>query len=334
MASQRTKFTVGLFMTFGIGIALLAFIWLGMSRFLQKGQYYATYFNESVQGLDVDSPVKYRGVSIGRVDSIGVAPDAKLIQVILKIETGQKLDKDIVAQLNAVGITGSMFVELDLKQKGEPDQSPVLGFPSKYPVVSSKPSSISGILQGINDMLTQIRSMDLEVISGKIKLALDNANQAILDTDMKTLSKSLKVSLEDLRRIVDREKWDRIMASLEDAVSSLNSVMDKADTSLGHLEGTVASLERITVGKAKTIEAAIEDFKSAVEKANTLLEKGHSLVDGTDDSLSNLKQYLLVIARNLEQASENINRLTETIADQPSQLIFGEPPVPKKVEGQ
>jgi phospholipid/cholesterol/gamma-HCH transport system substrate-binding protein len=334
MASQRTKLTVGLFMTFGIGIALLAFIWLGVSRFLQKGQYYATYFNESVQGLDVDSLVKYRGVSIGRVDSIGVAPDARLIQVILKIETGQKLDNDIVAQLNAVGITGSMFVELDRKHEGEPDQSPVLGFISEYPVVSSKPAKMSELLQSINEVLAQIKSMDLEVISGKMKLALDNANQAILDTDLKTLSKSLESSLEDLRRIVDRQKWDRIMASLEDAVSSFNSVMDKADTSLGHVEGTVAGLERITVGKAETIATAIDDFKSAVEKANTLLEKGHSLVDGTDDSLSQLKQYLLAVARNLEQASENINRLTETVADQPSQLIFGEPPVPRKVEGE
>ena len=332
MASQRTKYTVGLFLTFGIGIALLAFIWLGMSRFLQKGNYYATYFNESVQGLDKDAPVNYRGVSIGRVDSIEVAPDARLIEVILKIETGQKLDDDIVAQLSPVGITGGMIIELDRMKEGEKDQSPKLGFESEYPVVSSKPSEISGILQGINDVLIQIRAMDLEVISGKIKLALDNANQSILDTDLKTLSESLKSSFDDLRQITDRERWDRIIASLEGAVSSLNSVMGKADTSMDRVEGAVVGLERITVGKVETIEAAIEDFRAAAEKANTLLEKGQLLV--ADDSLSNLRQYLLAISRNLEQASENINRITEKIADQPSQLIFGEPPEPRKLEGE
>jgi len=334
MASQRTKFTVGLFMTFGIGIAVLAFIWLGMSRFLSKGQYYATYFNESVQGLDVDAPVKYRGVSIGRVDSIGVAPDAKLIQVILKIETRQKLDNDIVAQLKTVSITGSMFVELDRKEKDEPDQSPILSFSSEYPVVSSKPSNISELLHGINDVLTQIRSLDLEEISGKIKLTLDNANQAIIDADIETISSDIESAIEDIQRIVDRNRWDRIMASVEDAVDSLNSTMNKADTSLGHIDRTLASLEQITVGKAETIEAAIEDFKSAVEKANILLEQGTLLVKGTDDSLSHLNQYLLVIARNLEQASENINRVTEIISDQPSQLIFGEPPAERQMEGR
>jgi len=41
------KFTVGLFVAGGIAFVLLAIIWLGMSRFFEKGQYYVTYFNES-----------------------------------------------------------------------------------------------------------------------------------------------------------------------------------------------------------------------------------------------------------------------------------------------
>ena len=97
MASQKIKFTVGLFLTCGILMALLAFIWLGVSRVFEKGQHYVTYFNESVQGLNVDSAVKYRGVSVGRVDSIGVAPDSKLVEVVLKIETDQELGEDTVS---------------------------------------------------------------------------------------------------------------------------------------------------------------------------------------------------------------------------------------------
>jgi len=51
-----------------------------------KGFLYATYFDESVQGLQVDSAIKYRGVEIGKVQSIGVAPDYRLIEVIMKID--------------------------------------------------------------------------------------------------------------------------------------------------------------------------------------------------------------------------------------------------------
>ena len=48
MATQKTKFAVGLFVAIGFTLAILVFIWLGMSRFLQKGRFYVTYFDESV----------------------------------------------------------------------------------------------------------------------------------------------------------------------------------------------------------------------------------------------------------------------------------------------
>ena len=118
MASVKTKLAVGLFVVAGFIMVIFAVIWLGMSNYLEKGKFYVAYFDESVQGLDRDSPVKYRGVSIGKVYSIGVAPDANLIEVVLKIETGLKLDKSIVAQLKSVGITGIMFVELEKKRAG------------------------------------------------------------------------------------------------------------------------------------------------------------------------------------------------------------------------
>jgi phospholipid/cholesterol/gamma-HCH transport system substrate-binding protein len=353
MASQKIKFTVGLFLTCGIVIALLAFIWLGVSRVFEKGQHYVTYFNESVQGLDVDSSVKYRGVAIGRVESIGVAPDSKLIQVVLKIETGQKLNEDIVAQLKSVGITGSMFVELDQKKEGEADRSPVLGFPSEYPIISSKPSSISELMQGIDDVLNQIRDLDLAGISDKIKLTLDNVNRVMVDADVKTISTNIQTSLKDIGRIVDRERWDgiiasvedtgqslnnvmakadKIMVSVEDAVHSLNTIMDKTDKSIDHAENSLARIEKIIVDKGQTVENAIDDFKLAVEKTTRLLDKGTLLVDNTDDSIYHLSQYLTIIARNLEKASDNLNRLIEQVKDHPSQLLFGEPPAPRKLE--
>jgi phospholipid/cholesterol/gamma-HCH transport system substrate-binding protein len=313
MASQKTKFALGLFVTCGIGIACVAIIGLGLSKYFEKGQYYATYFDESVQGLDVDSPVKYRGVSIGRVEGIHVAPDAKLIQVVLNIESGQTLDRNIVAQLKSVGITGSMFVELDHKQKGEPDLSPHFSFPSKYPILSSKPSNIHTLMQSIGDALSQTKGMDLEGISEKIKLSLDNINQAIADANVRNLSKTIE-------------------SSVEKTVQSLEMITDKANNSLDRAETTMSLLEGITVSKQKSIQKAIDDFKQTMENASTLSKQGISLVDGTQNSFFLLSRHLLTIAQNLEKASENLNRLIEMVSDHPSQLILGNAPIPRKVE--
>lgn len=332
MASQKTKFTVGLFVVLGTSIAVLAFIWLGMSRILEKGQQYAIYFDESVQGLDMDSPVKYRGVEIGRVVRIEVAPDSKLIQVVVKIDTGQDLESNIVAQLSLVGITGSMFIELDQKEEGETDKNPVLNFPSEYLIIVSKPSSTTEILEGMQDFLAQIRAIDLEGISGRIKTSLDTFNQMIADANIKGLSENLESSFDDIGNIVERERWDRILSSAEEAMKKLKSMAAKADGSMGKFDNSLASIEKITAGNEKTINEAITDFRTAMGKVNMLLDTGNSVITGVDDTVYQLGENLDEIAKNIERAAENINRITDIVTDQPSQLLFGEPRTPKKIE--
>jgi len=302
MATQKTKFSVGLFVAGGITLAVLAFIWLGMSRYFEKGQYYVTYFNESVQGLDVDSLLKYRGVMIGRVTWIGVAPDGELIEVVLKVESGQKLGPDIVAQLKTLGITGSVCVELDRKKKGEPDRSPHLSFPTEYPVVSSKPSEITELLRDVEEVLSMIKSMDLEGISDKIKTTLDKTNQTLDDAQVKEISANLNIVLGQAAR-------------------SLQS----ADETLLRIKGAVTDNE-------EDISRAIKDLGTAMHNANTFFEKGSSLIRGADASLYHFERQLLLISQNLERATGNLNQLLELLGDQPSQLLFGQPPVPRKVE--
>ena len=332
MASQRTKLAVGLFMAGGMTFTVIVVIWLGMSRFLEKGQYYVTYFDESVQGLDQDSPVKYRGVFIGRVDSIGVAPDSKLIKVVLKIESGQTLDSQIVAQLKTVGITGSMFVELDRKKEGEPDQSPTLTFPSEYPIVASRRSEIGELLSGINDVLDQLKALDIEEISEQIKLTLNTINRKVTEADVKAISDKIEASLNKVDYLLDEQKWDGIFSSVDQGVRSFNTLINSANNTLGRVEKTIDRVEGIVADKEKTIKTAIDDFKTAMHNANIFLEKGSTLLSGADDSIYHLMHHLLVMAQNLEKASENLNQMTELLAHQPSQLIFGEPPVAREVE--
>lgn len=331
MASQKTKFAVGMFLTCGVVFAVLVIIWLGMSRFLEKGRYYVTYFDESVQGLNLDSPVKYRGVFIGRVDRIDVAPDSKLIQVVLKIESGQTLDSSIVAQLKSVGITGSMFIEIDRKKTGEPDQSPKLNFPTKYPIVASKPSEIGELISGINAVLDQIKSLDLRGIAEQIQRTLENIDQKVSQADVKGVSDSLEAALERAKLLLNDQRWDRILSLVDRGVLSFNAVVKGANRSLDRLDKTIVRVDGIVEEKEKSIKAGIDDFKLAMQRANVFLEKGSSLMDGTDAAVTQLKQHLLIVAQNLEKASENLNQIMELLADQPSQLIFGAPPEPRNV---
>jgi phospholipid/cholesterol/gamma-HCH transport system substrate-binding protein len=331
MASQKTKFAVGLFLVIGISLIVLVTIWLGMSHFFQGGQYYVTYFDESVQGLDVDSIVKYRGVPIGRVESIDVAPDAKLIQVTLKIESGQELDKDIVAQLTLVGITGSIFVELDRKAEGEPDQSPPINFPSEYQIVASKPSEIKELLQGVDDLLKQLNSLDIGGISEKVQSSLENINKKVAEANIKGISDSLESSLVRIDQVLNDQRLDRFLTSMDEAGNSFNNVMAKMDRSLSQLETMLNGVEGVLKEEKDNVKRGIENFRKAMEKASAFFADGTSFVRNTDESMAYLMEDLSSTVQNLERASENLNELIESLGEQPSQLLFSEPPLPRKV---
>lgn len=331
MASQKTKFAVGLFLVVGISLIVLITVWLGMSHFFREGQYYVTYFDESVQGLDEDSIVKYRGVPIGRVESIGVAPDAKLIQVTLKIESGQELDKDIVAQLKLVGITGSIFVELDRKAEGEPDQSPPLDFTPEYPIVASRPSEIRELLQGVDDLLKQLNSLDIGGISEKAQLSLDNINKRISEANIKGISDSLESSLVRMDQVLNDQRLDRFLTSMDEAGASLNALIAKADRSLGQFDSAINGLEGVVTEEKDNLKRGIEDFRKAMESASTLFADGSSFVRDTDESMTYLMEDLSSTVQNLERVSENLNELIESLEEQPWQLLFSEPPSPRKV---
>ena len=316
MASIKTKFTVGLFVIVGFAMVIIAVIWLGMSHYFEKGNYYVAYFDESVQGLDRDSPVKYMGVCIGRVDGIGVAPDAKLIQVVLKIETDLELDDRVVAQLKSVGITGIMYVEIEKKGTGKPDLSPQIDFPAKYPVIATKPSGIKRFMEGMADVLSQIRDMDTKGIAEKLKSTLDQINRSIQEARIKELSSDARSSLVRAGQIMD---------SLEKASSSINTLAVNADNAVSRFNKTTARIDRIVVENEKGFTEAVSDFKSSIKKANIMLQNGTDLIRGSEDRLGNLQRHLLVTLQHLEKASDNLNRFVELIADQPSQLILGEP---------
>jgi hypothetical protein len=74
---QTNHWKLGLFVVTGLGIALATVFWLGLRRLNRDALPAVTYFDESVQGLDVNSPVKFRGVTLGTVSTITVAPDQR-----------------------------------------------------------------------------------------------------------------------------------------------------------------------------------------------------------------------------------------------------------------
>ena len=326
MATIKTKFTVGLFVVLGLALVIIAVIWLGMSHYFEEGQYYVAYFDESVQGLDKDSPVKYRGVSIGRVHSIGVAPDANLIQVLLKIETSIQLDKSIVAQLKSVGITGIMFVELDKIDAGAPVLTQEINFPTKYPVINTRPSDIKQFFEAVNEALVGFKQLDIRGISDSLKMTLGRVDQAIEAVQVQQLSTEIKTAVKQVQSITDTDKWSDVMRALDKALVSINSLADRSQATVSHLNKTIGHLDHVIVAKDESIGNLIGDMTSSVREIEALLQNSALFVKRSNKEMVRFMSQLSAALQHYEKAGKNLNRFLENVADQPSQLLFSAPP--------
>src|SRR3954462_9714738 len=87
MAAPTNHYKLGLFVLVGFAAAIAAAILLGFATTRKDPIKYHSYFNESVQGLDLGAPVKFRGVTIGAVTAIEIAPDHRMVDVVSELDT-------------------------------------------------------------------------------------------------------------------------------------------------------------------------------------------------------------------------------------------------------
>ncbi len=368
MPSLKTKFSVGLFVMIGFAVIIIAVIWLGMSHYLTGGKIYVAFFDESVQGLEKDSAVKYRGVSIGRVYDIRVALDSNLIEVQMMIERGPRLEGDMVAQLKSVGITGIMFIELDRKGNLEPDRSPIIDFPTQFPVIPTKPSEIKKFTTGVMEGLEQFKTFDFSGVSKRLNKTLTHIEQTITDARIKQMSIDIRASLNRLNAVLTPENWRRTLTSIERAADAFDTFSKDADQTANRLTETVLRADRILSDNEKEFGQAISRLKTLLHQADTVLQEsgsviaetgthfselkqemtrtlvnleksiddvldnGNAFISKTDTRFSELQQQLTQTLQNLEASIEKLNLFLESISDQPSQLLFGQPKLPRRIE--
>lgn len=299
MARKNSYFLVGLFVTVGVLIGVVAIVWLGASNYFQKGSMYCTYFDESVQGLQADSIVKYRGVDVGRVSEIGIAPDKRLVQVVMKIDANNFSVNGVAARLTMAGITGIVYVELDRKEPYELTMSPK-DFKPPYPVIASAPSNIKQIEASINDVLGSIRQIDFKGISDQL---LKTANS--------------------IDGFVKGERTRQIMANLGKASDNLVSVSERVNTMVAS-GGPVTEVivgARDAVQEARAVIGQVKKELEGMKLAQTA-GKVNLLVESTSRKTLSTMTEVEMAAETMRRTADSLEGLIDRLNSDPSILIF------------
>jgi len=310
MARKKSLyFVVGFFVTVGTLAAVAMVLWLGASKYLRTGVKYVTYFDESVQGLQVDSAVKYRGVEVGSVEKIHVAPDNRLIEVVIKVNLRKGTERNLVSQLKAAGITGIVFVELDKRDPKKPDRSPKIAFKSDYPVIPSQPSDTARIFSEIETIYSKIENIDFEGISKGVKSAMKAVETTLSNPSINGILANA----------------DSVTARLDKTVQLTNQRLEdrKLDEILVEAKGAVTD--------ARDLINSVKEELHAMKLADTA-GKANRMVDQLERKSRSISIELEATSENLRQTTDTLDQLMDRVRDTPSDLLFSKPPGPKRRE--
>jgi phospholipid/cholesterol/gamma-HCH transport system substrate-binding protein len=285
-----------------LGAALvLAVLWLAAGLGSRRAMdAYQAVIEESVAGLNVDAPVKYLGVDVGKVSRIAVDHQNPLqVRLQFLIERGTPIKHDSVAVLKSQGLTGIAYVELSGGTAGAEALLP--GPDGVAPTIPFK-LSLSARLENV---LTNVLA-NVDRVSNNLNAVFDADNRA-----------ALKSALADLAALAHTlaQQQGVMRAGLQDAARTAR-LAAKAAEQLGPTLHDVASgaqaVERMA-GVAQQARAR------AGQAADTAASGVQQLGAQTLPDLSRLMGELAAL-------SAALRRLSEQTAANPSSLITGNPP--------
>ena len=312
MSSPEVRyFRVGLFVLAGMALTAAAVVALGRGTLFEDQIILETYFDESVQGLDIGSPLKLRGVALGSVSTIGLAADfydldpqaqplqSQKILVRMKVtadgadlarRTGniqRLIDDGLRVRLSQSGLTGTAYIEAEIVDAERNPPMPISWQP-EYTYVPSTPSRFRTLSSAAERILDRLEDAHFD--------------EFLVNLDALVVTLQQRVAAIDVRRAQD--EFSALMADLEQTNKTLRGAIARAD------------LEGVSAGA-----------RDAIRRVDATAARVQGLVEGGSYDFG-------VTLENLRVASEDLRELMATAREYPSQLLLGTPPAKSPIPTQ
>ena len=294
---------VGAFVLVLGSVLIAAVLWLASGgAFQKKYDLYLAIMDESVSGLNLNAPVKYSGVDVGKVRQIRLDPrNPERVILLLAIERDTPVKVDTVAVLKTQGLTGIAYVELT---GGARDAAPLLATEgSEYPVIRTKAS----LAARLENVLTTVLAK-LDSTSNSLNSLLSAENQA-----------AFKSALADIAIVAHTfaARKDTLDAGMTSAARTLDNA-SRASAQAGPV------IERIGRSAAAIEKMGNEVAQTSASAGKTVDSVGADVNRFTSQTLPELERLL----GELGTLSTSLRRLIEQTERDPRGLLFGRKPVP------
>jgi paraquat-inducible protein B len=264
MSAPTNHWKLGLFVVVGALLIFTAAAFFGTRGLRKETVEYTSYFDESVTGLDLGSPVKFRGVTIGNVSSIDVARDRRHVEITyelgvsvlgrLGLATGHgqhttlRTPLDLRAQLGSSGITGVKYVLIDFFDI-RTNPAPVLPFPVSGNYIPAAPSTMKSLEDSVVRVLEAFPRLvdDLGKVLNHIDQLLSDVDEQKLPAKMVSVLANTDRTLVLLQTKLSQIKTRELSNEAQAAIVRLNLMMAKMQNILERVNGErglLTSVER------------------------------------------------------------------------------------------
>ncbi len=305
MKKRVSPTLIGAFVVGAIALAVGAIVLLGSLSLFSTVYKFVLYFDDSVDGLVIGAPVKFKGVQIGSVEQIMLAstgePNQPRIAVVIGLDetrirslggrtagfTAEQVNDAIKRGLRATLasqslLTGLLYVSLNYDSDAvapvmHPDHTGYLEIPTV-------PSRVEQVAQTANEIFKKLQSLDWDGLFDSISETMVGLRNLVADRQTQDVTRQLNETLESVRALANRvdAKVDPLAKSVDDVAASVRTSLAKIDGTVVELKGMLEADSPFNYDMARTMNELEAAARSIRELANSLDQNPSQVIFGRD----------------------------------------------------
>lgn len=335
MAKQVSKTVIGGFVISAIVMLVAGVMIFGGGQFFKKTLKFGMFFQGSVKGLKVGSPVVFRGVEIGLVDSVVIHADAEKLKVdipvVVEIEldrfhtTGELpknlyerakvlVERGLKAQLLMESmVTGQLMIELDF----HPDKPiRLVGKEMGYPEIPTIPSTFQELAQ-------RLKKVPIEEISEKLLFAIKGIEKLLSAPELMDTVRNLKEATQNANQLI--LSTDKMINDADTLVLNVNQQVNPLTKNLGAAVDDARKLLQNADGQIQPVSDKLQDALVSARRALDQAQQTLVTIDSFAGERSAFRHKLDVSLEEIAAASRSVRALTDYLERHPEALLQGKP---------
>ncbi len=280
-------------------------------------------------GVQAGAPVRYGGLTVGRVSGVRVDPaDSSRIEIQLQVNRDAPVKTDSIAKISTLGPLTDNYIEITTGAKGSPRAQPgaelpaaeVFGLPQLGDAAASMMPDLHKAIEKLNQNLDSMqitlnRANDLLNDRNRTQIggSLNNLNHLLADARPK-----MTQSLDNLNGLLNdaRPKVATSLTNVQQITDKLRPLLDDVKVTTGRANDALAHVDSTLMDNRADIRSSIVGLRDTLARSTVLMDQLNRTLDQNSANIDELLD-------NLRMSTENLRALTETLKRAPASLIRG-----------